>query len=92
MALQEPVLNSEQLLQVKVYSPYAVFYDDKAKSVSAKNHTGLFDILPQHHNFISIIDPCEVIINKYNDEEVKIKINGGLMHVRSNNVTLFLDV
>lgn len=83
---------NEAELEVKVYSPYQVYYNDKASSISAENDTGPFDILPRHHNFMTLVNPCEVIIRNEGTEDIRIRISKGVMHVRSNKVTLFLDV
>ena len=80
------------LIYVKVYSPYNLFFDGMAKSISAVNDTGPFDILPRHHNFMTLVNAGEVIIKTENGEDNKIRITNGVMHVRSNKVTLFLDV
>lgn len=82
----------EDTLKVKIYSPYQVYYDDIAVSVSAENDTGPFDVLPRHHNFITLVNACEVIIRNDGVDDKRIRITRGVMHVRSNKVTLFLDV
>jgi hypothetical protein len=79
------------LTNVKVYSPYHVYYDKDADSVSAENLTGPFDILPGHKNFMSLLTPSEIIIRSTRGEE-RIKSDRAVMHVRNNNVTIFLDV
>ena len=79
-------------IYVKVYSPYQTYYDAEAQSISAENDTGPFDILPQHHNFITLVNTGEIIIRTDGSEDNKIRITRGVMHVRSNKVTLFLDV
>ncbi len=79
-------------LQVKVYSPYQVFYDGPAKSISAENDTGPFDILPRHHNFMTLVNEGDILIRSVDAEDKKIRISKGVLHVRSNKVTLFLDV
>jgi F0F1-type ATP synthase epsilon subunit len=80
-------------IAVKVYSAYQTFYDGEAKSISAENDTGPFDILPKHHNFITLVNPGEVIIRPLEGtEDKKLRISKGIMHVRHNKVTLFLDV
>lgn len=84
--------SEKEELSVKVYSPYQVYYNDKASSISAENDTGPFDILPRHHNFMTLVNPCEVIIRNDGVEDIRIRISKGVMHVRSNKVTLFLDV
>jgi F0F1-type ATP synthase epsilon subunit len=83
--------NGRELLDVKVYSPYKSYFDEKAYSISAVNRTGSFDILPRHHNFISLLEPCEMAIDSPRGP-VPIKISGGIMHVRGNRVIVFLDV
>lgn len=78
-------------MHVKVYSPFKVYFDEEADSISAVNGTGPFDILPQHHNFMTLLDPCDVII-RVKDEERKIRISKAVMHVKANQVIVFLDV
>jgi F0F1-type ATP synthase epsilon subunit len=78
-------------MHVKVYAPFKVYFDGEAKSISAVNDTGPFDILPSHHNFITLLDSCEIVVRTEKDEE-KIKINRGIMHVKADEVVVFLDV
>lgn len=78
-------------MQIKVYSPYKVYFDQESDSISAANATGPFDILPKHHNFITLLIPCELVIRTEKRED-KIRISGGLMHVKADRVTVFLDV
>lgn len=79
-------------IHVKVYSPYQIYYDGQALSISAENDTGPFDILPKHHNFMTLVNSGEIVIRVEGEDDKKIRITRGVMHVRSNKVTLFLDV
>lgn len=83
--------DGELVMEVKVHSPFKNYYDGEAFSLSGENATGPFDILPQHHNFISLLNPCELLIRSPKGEQ-KILIGGGLMHVKANKVIVFLDV
>lgn len=78
-------------MHVKVYAPYKVYFDSDALSVSAVNETGPFDILPRHHNFMTLLSPCEINIRTDSREE-KFAIQRGIMHVKADQVTVFLDV
>lgn len=78
-------------MHVKVYSPFKVYYDDRANSFSAVNDTGPFDILPGHRNFMTLVSPCELIIRSEKGED-KIKIARAVMHVKANDIVVFLDV
>lgn len=79
------------VMHVKVYSPFKVYFDEEAESISAENGTGPFDILPSHHNFMTLLIPCELII-RTRQREQKIRISGGLMHVKADRLTVFLDI
>lgn len=78
-------------LHVKVYSPFKTYFNEDAYSISAINGTGPFDVLPQHHNFITLLNPCELLINREGGQ-IKIRISRGVMHVKADKVVVFLDV
>lgn len=78
------------LFHLKVYSPFKVFFEGDVVSVSAVNATGSFDILAGHHNFLTLLAPCDIIIRS--TEEEAIKIMRGIMHVKADDVVIFLDV
>lgn len=77
--------------QVKVYSPFRTYFDNPANSISAENLTGPFDILAGHKNFMTLLTSGDIVIRSPRGEE-RITIDRGIMHVRSNKVTVFLDV
>jgi hypothetical protein len=84
--------NGQLSMSVKVYSPFHDYYDGPAFSLTAENATGPFDILPKHHNFISLLDACDLVIRTTREGEQKIRIAGGLMRVKADRVIVFLDV
>lgn len=84
--------NGQLSMYVKVYAPFRSYYDGQAFSVSAENATGPFDILPKHHNFISLLTPCELIVRSVTQGEQRVRISGGIMHVKADRVIVFLDV
>lgn len=82
----------EPNMHVKVYSPFKTYFDEDAFSISATNATGPFDILPRHHNFLTLLGAGEMMIRPVRGIEQKIRISGGLMHVKADRVTVFLDI
>jgi F0F1-type ATP synthase epsilon subunit len=82
------------MFHLKVYAPFKVYYEGVVASISAENGTGPFDILADHHNFLTLLSPCELIIRNTTDdkEPEKIKITHGIMQVKANDVVVFLDV
>jgi hypothetical protein len=85
-----PMVDGKPVMHVKVYSPFRTFYDEAAFSLSGENLTGPFDILPKHKNFISLVEPCELLIQAPNGEK-RIKISGGVMHVKADHTSVLLD-
>lgn len=83
--------SGDETLLAKIWSPFRTYFNGRAKSISAVNGTGPFDILPHHHNFITLLNACDLILQTGNGETT-IKISGGVMHVHKNTVTVFLEV
>ena len=79
-------------MMVKVYAPFQMYYEGEAYSLTAENETGPFDILPKHHNFLCMLVPCELKVHTVDDDTKIIKISRALMHVKSEKVTVFVDV
>jgi len=90
-AVAAPVKKAANTLHVKVWSPFHTYFDGEAKSVSGVNATGPFDILPHHHNFISLLNACELQL-RTTTGDTRIRISGGVMQVHQNAVKVFLEV
>lgn len=83
--------DSEAEMHVRIHAPYKVYYDGPAQSITAGNDTGPFDILPRHHNFMTLLSACDIIV-RHGEEQEKISIQRGVMHVKADEVIVFLDV
>lgn len=84
--------DGKPIMHVKVYSPFKIYYDHTARSISAENETGPFDILPHHHNFITLLKASELVVHRLDGTDQPIRISGGIMHVKADQVVVFLDV
>jgi F0F1-type ATP synthase epsilon subunit len=83
--------NNKLTIHIKVYSPFKTYFNENAYSISAVNATGAFDVLPKHHNFMTLLNPCELVIDGLNGP-VRVRIARGIMHVKADSVVVFLDV
>lgn len=90
MADSLPVTNAT--MHIKVHSPFKVYYDDQAVSVSATNKTGPFDILPRHKNFMTLISPGNIVVRSPGKPDFSLPVTRAVMHVKANQVVIFLDV
>jgi F0F1-type ATP synthase epsilon subunit len=79
-------------MAVKIYAPFKVYFDGPAASVSAVNDSGPFDILPRHKNFMCLLRPGEVKVRIAGKDDFAMTVNQAVMHVKSDKVTVFLDV
>ncbi len=79
-------------MQVKIYAPFKIYYDAQAASVTALNRVGPFDILPGHHNFISLLAPGPITVRSPEQPDFKMNLNRGVIHVKADEIRVFLDV
>ncbi len=83
--------DGKPMMIVKVYSPFENYFDEPAYSITAENETGPFDVLPRHHNFMTLVSACEMKITAPTGDKT-IRINRAVMHVKADKVVVFLDV
>ncbi|CAN5383356.1 hypothetical protein BH10PAT3_BH10PAT3_2630 [soil metagenome] len=88
---QKPASDAKLTAHIKVYSPFKTYFNEDAYSISAVNQTGPFDVLPRHHNFMTLLNACELLIQA-EEGPVRIRIARGIMHVKADQVVVFLDV
>lgn len=79
-------------MKVKIYAPFKVYFDAMANSLTASNKIGPFDVLPQHHNFISLLEAGDIVVRADGKDDFKMPIKRGIMHVKADFVRVFLDI
>lgn len=78
-------------LQLTMMTPQQVLYRGQAQSVTSINDKGLFDILPQHANFISLIK--QRLTFKEMDGTIRqLDLEDGVMEVTEDTVKVFLGL
>lgn len=84
-------LKGQPRLHARVLSPTQTLYDGPALSVSATNKVGPFDILADHANFFSLLTEGGIVVNT-GFQTFTFPIQHGIVKVRNNEVTLFIDI
>ncbi len=80
-------------MQVKIRSPFKTYFNGPALNLSAVNATGPFDILPRHKNFITLLKPrTPLVVRQAGRSDFKMVVARGVMHVKADQVAVFLDV
>jgi len=88
----DSTLDPEATMAVKVFSPREVYYDGSATSLTAENETGVFDVLPLHHSFITLLKAGTISIAVDKNKKKEFEIAKGLLRAKNNTVVVFLDV
>lgn len=85
------MLTSSQEFVCLIRDKETVLYEGKAKALTSRNEQGIFDVLPQHTQFISIIKEFITIV-KEDGTSQKIDIDTGIAHVFQNDVKIYLGI
>lgn len=84
-------IKSRDLLSLTVRSRDKILFQGEVKAVSSENEAGVFDVLPQHANFISIIKNNLVILEP-NSQKRTFELKIGLLKVWENEAYVYLDI
>ena len=79
-------------LKVRVLSPRQIIFEDEALSVSSKNSLGIFDILPLHANFITLIENNVIRIQKKDKSVTTIDVPFAILYQINNQVNIYTDL
>lgn len=85
-------MDPKSLLEVKIISPRRLIFQGQALSVSSKNSAGVFDILPQHANFISLIENNPIIIRKSDKTVQNFSFPLAIVYQSQNKVIIYTDI
>jgi F0F1-type ATP synthase epsilon subunit len=78
-------------LDVEVRSRQGMVYNGRVDAVSTYNARGLFDILPGHANFISMIRN-KVVLMLADGRKDEINLEDGVLVVEENNIKIFIGI
>jgi len=77
-------------MMLEITSPEKTIYSGEVESVTVPGTMGLFTILNRHAPIISILTQGTLIYS-INGEKTKVKVNGGFVEVKNNNVTVCIE-
>lgn len=78
-----------QTIHVRILSPQQILLDTEALSVSSKNLKGSFDILPQHANFMTMIENSPIVVRIANQKPVVFKFPTSFLLAIENKVNIY---
>ena len=84
-------VESKDFLHLTIRTRKEVLFDGDVWAVASVNEVGVFSILPQHANFVTIIKDNLSII-KPNKQTLNFQLKTGLIKVWENSANAFLDI
>jgi len=76
---------------LKIFSPFKVFFEGEALAMSAVNASGPFDILAKHEDFLTILTPCNIVVQTVNGKR-EIPMERAIVQVIKDRVWVFANV
>lgn len=81
-----------KLLKVLILSPKQIIYEGEALAVSSKNSTGKFDILPQHANFITLVENQPITTTLQTGKRLVFKFPMAIIYNSDNVIKIYTDI
>ncbi|MBA3724701.1 MAG: hypothetical protein H0W89_07530 [Candidatus Levybacteria bacterium] len=68
-----------------------ILFDGDVKALTSKNDSGIFDVLPEHANFISVLKES-ITIHTLDGKKQAIPLNNGVIKVKDRAVRCYIDL
>lgn len=81
----------DETLIVKIMSPREVLFDGPALAVSSENSQGKFDIIPEHANYITIVEKNPIVILKPDKTQQSFTFAQAIIYHLKNKVSIYAD-
>jgi F0F1-type ATP synthase epsilon subunit len=78
-------------IHVMVRNRRQLVFEDDVKAITSKNDTGVFDVLPEHSNFISVLKES-ITLHKLDGTKQVITLQNGLIKVKNSSVKCYIDL
>lgn len=76
---------------LRILSPAAHLYEDEVSSITAENNEGLFDILPDHARFMSLLKSGPFTIHMQDGNQKTVNFDTALLFFRDNTATVYVQ-
>ena len=86
-----PAKPSPEKIHLTIRNRTSILFDNDVQSVTSKNDTGVFDILPEHSNFISLIS-SPLVLRTLEGQKKEITFKNGLIKVKDSTVHCYVDL
>lgn len=82
---------ANETLHLIIKNREVTIFDGEVSSLTSYNELGRFDILPQHANFISLIQK-EIIYRDKDHKEKGLNLTNGIIKVEDNKIFVYVGI
>ncbi len=90
--MEEKTIDPEAILHLRVSAASKVIWEGEVQSVSSENSNGVFDILPMHSNFITLVQDHAINVIQKDGAKVEYKFKESVILVANNEVKIFANI
>ena len=84
--------NMNEFLEVKINDyKQGLIFEGKVRSLTANNDTGMFTILPEHANYITLING-NIITRGENKQTKTYEISKGILECKNNKIIILISM
>jgi len=80
-----------KLMKLEIVTPEGVIFDDEVKQVTVPGSEGEFGVLAGHAAVVSLLDTGVIVIERKDNREVSVAINGGYVKVDEEKTLCMVD-
>ncbi len=78
-------------LVLRIQSPVAQLFEGAVTSITAENSEGLFDILPDHARFMSLLQEGPLTVGMPEGEQKTVNFKKALLFFEDNKATIYVQ-
>lgn len=80
-----------QLIQVLIRSREGVEFDSQVRAITAVNARGMFDVLPVHTNFVTVLRQ-KLVLHLTDGAKKEFNIDSAVLRVLTGKVEVYLGI
>ena len=80
-----------ELMKLEIVTPDGVIFDDDVKQVTLPGSEGEFGVLAGHAAVVSLLDAGVITIERKDNKEVSVAVNGGYVKVDEEKTLCMVD-
>lgn len=77
-------------ITVKIMNPEEVVWEGKAEALSSENTEGPFDILPDHANFMTLLNDAEVVVHLEGEKSRSFSFDQAVLYFHDGTAAIYV--